>query len=494
GGPVQELRRRPLAGSQGRCHLHPEQPGQRRAGRRLHQEQTGGRRRRRRRRGRGVHVVAPLPGAEAGRDPLPRRPDPARSQGSPRPRDDRGDGQGPDRGPGRRPRSDRHDLLHGRRGAAPVRANDAVRDAQQVPDGGPQAARRLRRRHPLELPARHPVLEDDAGPDRRQHHRLQTGQLHLPDGRAAGRDPGGGRVARRRRQPGDGHRGRGRQRDRRPPGRAAGLVHRLERDRDHGRRRRGEVQQARLPGDGRQERGDRDGRRRPGFGDRGHPLERLWHLRPALHRCQPGGGPPERAAGTGRAPGGPRRRDATRRRPRRHHRHRPNRQRTAARPDQRLRQDRPGRRRPPRGRRRDRPRWRAWPRLLPPADDLRRGRPADAHRPRRDLRPGHGLDPGRDLGRGDRRRQRRRLRPFGVDLHRRRQPRLPRDAGHRHRHPLRQRRHHRRRDPPPLRRNQGHRQRPPRGGHRRPRLLHRVAEHLRRLLRQAATGADRPRV
>ena len=45
----------------------------------------------------------------------------------------------------RRPGSDRHDLLHGRRGPAPVRADDAVGAPEQVPDVGPHADRRHRR-------------------------------------------------------------------------------------------------------------------------------------------------------------------------------------------------------------------------------------------------------------------------------------------------------------------------------------------------------------
>ena len=43
-------------------------------------------------------------------------------------------------------------------------------------------------------------------------------------------------------------------------------------------------------GDGRQERDDRDGRRGPRPGDRGHPVGRLRHHRPALHRLQPRAG------------------------------------------------------------------------------------------------------------------------------------------------------------------------------------------------------------
>ena len=46
----------------------------------------------------------------------------------------------------------RHDLLHGRRGPPHVRPDHPLRAAQQVPDVGPQAPRRLRHHHALELP------------------------------------------------------------------------------------------------------------------------------------------------------------------------------------------------------------------------------------------------------------------------------------------------------------------------------------------------------
>ena len=59
----------------------------------------------------------------------------------------------------RRPGSDRHGLLHGRRGPAPVRADDALRAARQVQHEHPPADRRRRRDHALELPDRDP----DAG-------------------------------------------------------------------------------------------------------------------------------------------------------------------------------------------------------------------------------------------------------------------------------------------------------------------------------------------
>ena len=72
------------------------------------------------------------------------------------------DGEGAGRGGRRRPGSDRHELLHGRRGQAPVRADDAVGAPEQVPDVDADADRRHRRDHAVELPDRDPVLEDRA--------------------------------------------------------------------------------------------------------------------------------------------------------------------------------------------------------------------------------------------------------------------------------------------------------------------------------------------
>ena len=63
-----------------------------------------------------------------------------------------------------------------------------------------------------------------------------------------------------------------------------------------------------------------------------------------------------------------------------------------------------------------------------------------------------------------RRWQRHPLRSLLVDLHVRREPRLPRYARSRGGHHLCQRRHHRRRGAPAVRRHEGHGQRPPRGG------------------------------
>ena len=73
------------------------------------------------------------------------------------------------------------------------------------------------------------------------------------------------------------------------------------------------------------------------------------------------------------------------------------------------------------------------------------------------------------------------------------QQRLPGDARHHHRHCLHQRRHHRRRNPGALRRHARHRQRPPRSRPGGARHVHRVEDDLRGLQRQAAARADRPR-
>ena len=82
-----------------------------------------------------------VPAPKRGRDPLPRGRDPGAPQGGVLARHDARDGQGPGRDARRRPGSDRHDVLHGRRGPPPVRPDDAVRAAEQVPDVGAHAGR-----------------------------------------------------------------------------------------------------------------------------------------------------------------------------------------------------------------------------------------------------------------------------------------------------------------------------------------------------------------
>ena len=108
--------------------------------------------------------------------------------------------------------------------------------------------------------------------------------------------------------------------------------------------------------------------------------------------------------------------------------------------------------------------------------------------------PTTALIPVDSLRRGGARRERRQVRALVVDLHARRQPRVPRDARPRDRHHVHQRGHDRRRGAPAVRRHEGHRQRPPRGRAGGARRLHGVEVDLRRLLRQAAARADRQHV
>ena len=100
---------------------------------------------RHRRRAPRVRALAARAGAPARGAPVSRRAAPRRSQGGAGARHDARDGQGPRRDARRRPGSDRHDLLHGRRGAPPVRPDRAVRAARQVRDVDPPAGRRLAR-------------------------------------------------------------------------------------------------------------------------------------------------------------------------------------------------------------------------------------------------------------------------------------------------------------------------------------------------------------
>ena len=86
-----------------------------------------------------------------------------------------------------------------------------------------------------------------------------------------------------------------------------------------------------------------------------------------------------------------------------------------------------------------------------------------------------------------------RVRPLVLDLHARRQPRVPRDARPADGDHVHQRGHDRRRGAPAVRRHEADRQRPPRGRPGGARRLHRVEVDLRRLLGPAAAGADRQR-
>ena len=231
--------------------------------------------------------LAPRPGAEARRDPLPLRAPPGRAEGGPRPADGPRDGQGAARGARRRPGSDRHGLLHGRRGPAPVRPDDPVRAPRQVQHERPPADRGRRRDHAVELPDRDPELEDAARARLRQHGRLQAGHRHADARRALRRAADRSRRPRRRRQHRPRGRGTGRRCARPAPGRAGHLAHRLARDRRRGHEDRRRPPQAHPPRARRQERDHRHGRCRSRPGRRGHRLVGVRNLRPALHRGEP---------------------------------------------------------------------------------------------------------------------------------------------------------------------------------------------------------------
>ena len=154
----------------------------------------------RRRRPRGLRELAPAPGPEACRDPLPGGRAPARPQARAVPADDPGDGQGAGRGRRGRAGGHRHDLLHGRRGPAHVRSDGARRDARQVCDERAPAHGRRRGDHAVQLPDGDPHMEADAGARDRQHGRVQAGSRHAAPGRDAGRDLRGGGAAQGRAQ------------------------------------------------------------------------------------------------------------------------------------------------------------------------------------------------------------------------------------------------------------------------------------------------------
>ena len=201
--------------------------------------------------------------------------------------DDARDGQGPGRGRRRRPGSDRHELLHGRRGPAAVRPDDAVASCRdkfnmsvRMPIGVVGVIT------PWNFPIAIPSWKIVPGARLRQHGRVQAGGGHAAARRALrraarrGGRPGGRRQRRarlRRATSGEAHRP--------PPGRARRSRFTGSRETGvavlEGRRR---PAQARPPRARRQERDHRHGRRRPRPRGRGHPLVGVRHLGPALHR------------------------------------------------------------------------------------------------------------------------------------------------------------------------------------------------------------------
>ena len=196
------------------------------------------------------------------------------------------DGQGARRGGRRRPGSDRHEVLHGRRGPAPVRPDDAVGAPRQVQHERAPADRRGRRDHAVELPDRDPVAgrsrPRSSAATRSSSSRRPTRRARRALRRAArrGRAPagvlnivhgGGSEVGERlvRTRTSRHH------------------AHRLARDRRQGAANGRRQPQAHPPRARRQERDHRPRRRRPRPRRRRDPLVGVRHLGPALHRREP---------------------------------------------------------------------------------------------------------------------------------------------------------------------------------------------------------------
>ncbi len=224
---------------------------------------------------------------EARRDPLPLRAARRGREGRADGAHDARDGEGETRGRGRRPGSDRHELLHGRRGSSPVRADDAVGAPEQVPDVRPHADRRRRGDHAVELPDRDSLVEDGPGARRGEHDRLQARDGYARARPALRRAPRRGRRPEGRREHRARRRRRGRRRAGASPGRPRDHAHGLARDGREGARGRRGAAQARPPRARRQERDHRHGRRRPRPRARGDPVVGVRHVGAALHRDEP---------------------------------------------------------------------------------------------------------------------------------------------------------------------------------------------------------------
>ena len=240
-----------------RRDLRVDEPGRRRADRGLPEIGPGGRRPRGGRREGGVRGLATRAGAEARRAALPVRAAHGRAQGRGDRSHDPRDGEGLARGRRRRPGSDRHELLHGRRGPAPLRADDSVRAPGQVQHVGTDADRRRRRDHAVELPDRHSLLEDRARARRGEHGRVQACDRHAGARAALRRAARRGRHPQGRRE----HRPRRRRRGGRSPGppsrRAGDHADGLAGHGSHGDAKRGRRAQADPPRARRQERDHR---------------------------------------------------------------------------------------------------------------------------------------------------------------------------------------------------------------------------------------------
>ncbi|CAA9533654.1 MAG: Aldehyde dehydrogenase, partial [uncultured Thermoleophilia bacterium] len=396
---VRPLDRRRVGALDRRHALHHAEPGHGGADRRGLGRGPGRRRRGGRRRRSGVRAVGRAVRRGARQVPVPDRPPAAGTEPRARGRREPRRRQADPRDPRRRPAAGRGALLllRGVGGQAPLRR------------GGPRAAadRRLRRDHPVELPAPDGGLEDRAGPGVRQHPRPEARRDDAPHEPPAGRDLRGGRAARGRAQHRDGggrHGG-----DAGPPsGRAEGRLHRLHRGRcphRRGARRARHAADARAGRQGR-ERGVRRRGARPG--GRGHRQRHLLQPGPRLlRRLAPArrgvGGRAARREARAPHPAAPRRRPA-----RQEHRRRGDQLRRAAGPD-------PGARRcgDRRGRNAAPARLSApGARLLVPAHVLHRRLARPSHRARGDLRAGAVRDDVPHAGRGGRAGQQHPLRPL----------------------------------------------------------------------------------
>ena len=118
-----------------------------------------------------------------------------------------------------------------RRRAPAARAGAGLRAARHRGHGDPRAGRRRQRHHAVELPDRHPGLEDRPGPRVRQHGGLQARRPRPGQRLGARRHPQPRGSAGRGAQPRPGARLAGRARPDRRPGRRGDHVHRLGRHR-----------------------------------------------------------------------------------------------------------------------------------------------------------------------------------------------------------------------------------------------------------------------
>ncbi len=226
-------------------------------------------------------------GAAAGGHPVCRRRATRRTEGEPRARHEPRDGQGARGDPWRRPGSDRHDPLHGRRRPPALRRDGALRVARQVRHVAATAARRLFADHTVEFSRRDSILEDRPGPGVRQHGSAEALEPDATLGRELRQGPARRGRSRRRRQPGDRRRG-GRHRPGDPSVGQGRVVHRLDRGWPHRQPECRAGLQEGSPRDGWQERHHRHGRRPVGAGDRRVPVGRFRHQRAAVHGGEPG--------------------------------------------------------------------------------------------------------------------------------------------------------------------------------------------------------------